>query len=146
MLVGGDLGTSVQTLNTSDGNNGLLGGSNSPLFYGPGDGVDNEIESEAVPIDFGTVGQLYVQTKNVPGAGESYTFVLCKNKVCDSKGVTCTISIPNLTECNDLIDTASYSPGDTISLQGTATGGAAPTDVTWSVVMKQTAPPPPTPF
>lgn len=139
MLVGGDLGSSVQLLNT---NNGLLGAGNT-LYYGPGNGVDNEIESEAAPIDFGTVGQLYVQTKNVPGPGESYTFVLCKNNVCDTKGVTCTISIPNLTECNDLIDTASYSPGDTIALRGVATGGAAPTDVAWSVVVKQTAPPPP---
>jgi hypothetical protein len=142
MLVGGDLGTSVETL---DSNNGLLGGGNT-LYYGPGNGVDNEIESEAVPIDFGSVGQLYVQTKNVPGANNSYTFVLCQNNVCDPKGVTCTVTMPSLTECQDIIDTLSFSQGDTIALKGTATGGATPTDVSWIVVVKQTAPPPPAPF
>lgn len=142
MLVGGDLGSSVQTLNASNGDDGLLSGINTPLFYGPGNGVDIVLESEAVPIDSGTVTQLWVQTKNVPGAGppsENYTFVLCKNSSCKTP-VTCTINLPNLTECNDLTDTLDFAAGDTIALQASASAGANETEVSWSVVLKQTAP------
>jgi hypothetical protein len=138
LLTGGDLGDSVQVF---DSNDGLLSGTNTPLYYGPGNGVDSIVESEAVPIDSGTASQLWVQTKNVAGPGATYTFVLCKNGVCDSKGVTCTINLPTLTECNDPVGTLSFSQGDTIYLRGDATRGANPTDVSWSVVMTQTAPP-----
>jgi len=139
MLAGCDLGSSVQTL---DSNEGLLSGLNQPLYYGPGNGVDNILESMAVPIDFGTASKLYVQTKQVAGPGQTYTFVLCKNSVCDPNGVTCTINLPNLTECSDLIHTLDYAPGDTIALKGTASLSAAPTEVSWSVVITQTAPTP----
>ena len=43
--------------------------SNSPIYYGPGNGADTQLESEAVPIDASTVTQLWVQTKNAPGPG-----------------------------------------------------------------------------
>jgi len=138
LLTGGDLGSSVQTL---DSNEGVLSGTNSPLYYGPGNGVDTIVESEAVPIDSGTASTLWVQVKNVAGPGQSYTFILCKNGVCDPKGVACTISLPTLTECSDLVGTLSFAQGDTIELQGTATAKAAPSEVSWSVVMTQTAPP-----
>src|SRR3981189_296549 len=59
MLTGGDLGSSVQTLNSTNGDNGLLSGTNTPLYYGPGNGVDSIFESEAVPIDSGTATQLW---------------------------------------------------------------------------------------
>ena len=140
LLTGGDLGSSVQTL---DSNEGVLSGTNSPLYYGPGNGVDTIVESEAVPIDSGTASTLWVQVKNVAGPGQSYTFILCKNGVCDPKGVACTISLPTLTECSDLVGTLSFAQGDTIELQGTATTKAAPTEVSWSVVMTQTALPVP---
>jgi len=136
LLTGGDLGSSVQTL---DSNEGVLSGTNSPLYYGPGNGVDTIVESEAVPIDSGTASTLWVQVKNVAGPGESYTFTLCKNGVCDPKGVTCTVNLPTLTECSDLVGTLSFAQGDTIELQGTATAKAAPSEVSWSVVMTQTA-------
>ncbi len=140
MLTGGDLGSSVQTrFTSSDGDNGLLGAGNSPLYYGPGNGVDSIFESEAVPIDSGSAAQLWVQVKNVAGPNQTYTFVLCKNSVCDPKGVTCTINLPTLTECSDLVDTLAYSQGDTIYLKGTASPGAAATEVSWSVVITQTA-------
>jgi hypothetical protein len=141
MLTGGDLGSSVQTLNSTNGDNGLLGAGNSPLYYGPGNGVDSIFESEAVPIDSGTAAQLWVQVKNVAGPNQTYTFVLCKNSACDSKGVTCTINLPTLTECSDLVGTVAYSQGDTIYLKGIASPGAAATEVSWSVVITQTAGP-----
>ena len=138
MLVGGDLGSSVQTL---DLNEGILSGTNSPLYYGPGNGVDTIYESEAVPIDSGTAAQLWVQVKNVAGPNQTYTFTLCKNGTCDPKGVTCTINLPTLTECSDLVGTVAYGQGDTIYLKGTASPNAAATEVSWSVVITQTAPP-----
>jgi Collagen triple helix repeat (20 copies) len=140
-LGGGDLGTNVELL-FGPGFKGILAGDGSsvgtsPIYYGPGNGSDTILESEAVPIDASTVTQLWVQTKNVPGPGHSYTFQLCVNSVCDSN-VTCTIDLPTLTECNDLKDYQHYSPGDTIALKGTADDGAAPTDVSWMVVLHQT--------
>ena len=138
MLTGGDLGSSVQTL---DSNEGILSGTNAPLYYGPGNGVDSIFESEAVPIDSGTAAQLWVQVKNVAGPGQTYTFTLCKNGTCDPKGVTCTIALPTLTECSDLVGSVAYSQGDTIYLKGDASIGALPTEVSWSVVITQTAPP-----
>jgi len=153
MLVGGDLGTQVQTLASNvSSDDYILSGINSPLWYGPGNGVANGsddvspeggfgLESIAVPIDNGTVTQLWVQTKNVPGPGQTYVFVLCKNSSCVTP-VTCTITLPGLTECNDLVDTLDFAPGDTIALQASASGGANPTHVSWSVVVKQTAPRP----
>jgi len=138
MLAGGDLGSSVQTL---DSDEGLLSGLNSPLYYGPGNGVDTILESEAVPIDSGTVSKLYVQTKQVAGPGQVYTFELCINSNCGT-GVKCTINLPNLSECSDLIHTLDYAPGDTIALKGTASPSATATEVSWSVVMTQTAPTP----
>ncbi len=134
MLVGGDLGDEVQAIYSGR----ALGGGNT-LFYGPGDGVDKVLESETVPIDSGTVTQLWVQTKNVPGPGQSYTFTLCINSSCKTP-VTCSILLPTLTECSDTIDTQDYTPGDTIALQGTASATAVSTDVSWSVVVKRTAP------
>jgi hypothetical protein len=152
IMAGGDLGDDVQTHNLASFSlNFVLGGVAGPgfspvLYYGPGNGVDNILESEAVPVDFGTVTQLWVQTKNVPGPGQSYTFVLCKNSVCDPKltFVTCSISLPNLTECHDTIDTLDFAAGDTIALKAIASTspppGALPTHVSWSVVFTQTAP------
>jgi len=148
MLVGGNLGDAVQ--NSLNGDEGRLSASNSPRFYGPGNGVANGsddvspeggfgLESIAVPIDNGTVTQLWVQTKNVHGPGQTYVFVLCKNSSCVTP-VTCTITLPGLTECNDLVDTLDFAPGDTIALQAKATGGAVQTNVSWSVVVKRTAP------
>jgi len=136
MLTGGDLGSSVQTLDSAEG---ILSGINSPLFYGPGNGVDVTFESEAVPIDSGTAAQLWVQVKNVAGFGQSYTFTLCKNSTCDPLGLTCTISLPTLTECSDLVGSVAYNQGDTIYLKGTATKDANETEVSWSVVVTQTA-------
>jgi len=138
MLTGGDLGSSIQTLDSSEG---ILSGANTPLYYGPGNGVDSIFESEAVPIDAGTATQLWVQVKNVAGPGHSYTFTLCKNGTCDPAGVTCTISLPTLTECSDLTGSVSYNQGDTIYLKGTASIDAQPTEVSWSVVITQTAGP-----
>jgi Collagen triple helix repeat (20 copies) len=140
-LGGGDLGTNVELL-FGTGFAGILAGEGSsvgtsPIYYGPGNGADTILESEAVPIDASTVTQLWVQTKNVPGPGHRYTFQLCINSVCDSN-VTCTIDLPNLTECSDLKDYQHYNPGDTIALEGTADEGAAPTDVSWMVVLHQT--------
>jgi len=139
-LGGGDLGTNAQLL-FGAGFAGILSGSSavgtSPIYYGPGNGSDTILESEAVPLDASTVTQLWVQTKNVPGPGHTYTFQLCINSECNSN-VTCTIDLPNLTSCNDTMDYQHYSPGDTIALKGTADDGAAPTDVSWSVVVHQT--------
>ena len=139
-LGGGDLGTNAQLL-FGAGFAGILSGSSavgtSPIYYGPGNGSDTILESEAVPIDASTVTQLWVQTKNVPGPGHFYTFQLCVNSVCDSN-VTCTIELPTRTACNDLNDYQHYNPGDTIALKGTADDGAAPTDVSWMVVLHQT--------
>src|SRR5277367_3554603 len=86
-LGGGDLGTNVQLL-FGPGFAGIQAGEGSsfgtsPIYYGPGNGSDTILESEAVPIDASTVTQLWVQTKNVPGAGHHYTFQLCINNQCD---------------------------------------------------------------
>src|SRR5258708_26598595 len=137
-LGGGDLGSNVEVL---FGYTSVLSGSVSgttPIYYGPGNGADTILESEAVPIDASTVTQLWVQTKNAPGPGESYSFQLCINSDCLSPAVTCSINLPNLTECNDLTHSQKYKAGDTIALKGTATEGAAPTEVSWMVVVHQT--------
>jgi len=139
-LGGGDLGSNAELL---FGYQSILAGTSSPvgtnpIYYGPGNGADTQLESEAVPIDASTATQLWVQTKNVPGPGQTYTFQLCINSDCTTSPVTCTISLPTSTECNDLAHSQAYKPGDTIALEATATDGAAPTEVTWMVVMHQT--------
>jgi hypothetical protein len=148
-LGGGDLGSNVELL---FGYATVLGGpsgptgpgcntptcSTTPVYYGPGNGADTQLESEAVPIDASTVTQLWVQTKSAPGPGQSYTFQLCINSDCKTSPVTCSINLPNLTECNDLLDVQKYAAGDTIALKATATDFAAPTEVTWMVVVHQT--------
>jgi len=138
-LGGGDLGSNVELL---FGYDSVLSGQGSPgttpVYYGPGNGADAILESEAVPIDASTVTQLWVQTKQAPGPGESYTFQLCINSDCSTPKVACSINLPNLTECNDLIDTQKYSAGDTIALKGIASDGAARTEVSWMVVVHQT--------
>lgn len=147
-LGGGDLGSNVEN-NLLGFSTALAGTSSavgtSPIFYGPGNGADTQLESEAVPIDASTVTQLWVQTKNVPGPGQSYTFQLCIDSDCTTPPVTCTINLPGLTECNDLTHSQKYTPGDTIALKGTATEGAAPTEVSWMVVVHQTGGDLPTP-
>jgi hypothetical protein len=152
-LGGGGLGSNVQllfgytsTLGGPSGPTGPTGAggcssptcSNSPVYYGPGNGGDTQLESVAVPIDASTVTQLWVQTKNVPGAGQSYTFQLCINSDCKTPPVTCSINLPNLTECNDLLHSQKYNAGDTIALKATASDDAAPTELTWMVVVHQT--------
>jgi hypothetical protein len=144
LLVGGDLGFTTQVYNLiTYGQHLLLGatlGAVTPVYYGPGNGADSGINSEAVPIDEGTVGSLSVQTAgfSVPPSGESYTFQLCINSDCTSSPVTCTINLPTLTECNDTVHTQDYKAGDTITLQGTASTGTPPVNVMWSVVVTQT--------
>lgn len=150
-LGGGNLGSNVALL---FGYNSVLGGSsgpsggnpfcstptcsNSPIFYGPGNGADTQLESVTVPIDASTVTQLWVQTKNAPGPGQDYTFQLCVNGDCTSSPVTCSIDIPNLTECHDVLHSQKYNAGDTIALKATATPGAVATELTWMVVVHQT--------
>jgi hypothetical protein len=145
-LGGGDLGSNAELL---FGFASVLSGDPSvgsfDVYYGPGNGADTILASIAVPIDVSTVTQLWVQTKNAAGtgitatgAGASYTFRLCVNGDCDSSPVTCTINLPNLTECNDLLHTQHYNAGDTIALEGLASDGAAPTEVSWMVVVHQT--------
>jgi len=157
-LGGGDLGSNVELL---FGYQSVLGGSmaasggnpfcntgtcsNSPIYYGPGNGADTQLDSIAVPIDTSTVTQLWVQTKNVPGPGESYTFQLCINSDCKTSKVACAINLPTLTECNDLVDMQKYKAGDTIALKGKASDGAAATEVSWMVVLHQTGGDLPTP-
>ncbi|MGD0116755.1 MAG: hypothetical protein ABSD30_01740 [Candidatus Binatus sp.] len=149
-LSGGDLGSNAVLLygftNELAGTDftSLSEGTN-PIYYGPGNGADIALESEAVPIDASTETQLWVQTKNVPGAGQSYSFQLCVNSDCTSSPVKCAINLGDLTTCSDLVDTQSFSPGDTIALKATASDGAAPTEVTWTVVMHQTGGDLPTP-
>jgi hypothetical protein len=138
-LGGGDLGSNVELL---FGYTSVLAGTSSPvgtspIYYGPGNGADFTLESESVPIDASTETQLWVQTNTAAGPGQSYTFQLCINSDCTTPKVTCTINLPNLTECSDLVDTQQYKPGDMIALKGTATSGAAATEVSWMVVMHQ---------
>jgi hypothetical protein len=122
----------------------------TPLYYGPGNGVDSIIESEAVPIDQGVASNLWVQTATNPGAGNSYTFRLCRNGDCGDRrapGLTCTINLPTATECSDTVDTQVFNAGDDITLQGIAISGNSPPDVNatnvkWSVVITQTNPSP----
>jgi hypothetical protein len=142
-LGGGDLGSNASLLfgykNTLAGTTSTVG--TNPIFYGPGNGADTQLESEAVPIDTSVATQLWVQTTNAPGAGETYTFTLFDNT--NSTYVSCSIgnpssSFPTLTECNDLDNSASFNAGDTIALKATASDGAAPTEVKWLVVMHQT--------
>ena len=173
ILTGGDLGFAVQAFNffASDCANQFLLGNNqtvspcgltkpaqtgvfdpfngtTPLYYGPGNGVDSVIESVTVPIDQAVASHLYVETAVNPGAGNSYTFNLCINTNCKT-GVTCTINLATATECNDLVDTQVYNQGDDIALEGIATSGNTPpnvnaTNVKWSVVLTQTTAPSPT--
>jgi Collagen triple helix repeat (20 copies) len=151
LLVGGDLGLRVQFHNFfSFGNKFLLGGSGSGgapipgtpvIFYGPGNGADNMIQSETVPIDAGTASQLYVETGFAPGAGNQYTFSLCINHDCSTE-VACSINLPTATECSDTdpTHTVVYNAGDDIALRGAASSGANVTSVKWSVVITQTTP------
>jgi len=78
MLTGGDLGSSVQTL---DSNEGILSGTKcSPLTMVPVNGVDSIFESEAVPIDSGPPRKLWVQVKNVAGPGQHLHFYLVQER------------------------------------------------------------------
>lgn len=168
LLTGGDLGFKVQFYNYINftGPNGpnefLLGGASStpipgwsPLYYGPGNGVDQVLNSEAVPVDAGVASHLYVETASTASGANpepfpsTYKFELCINSNCHT-GVTCTITLPTLTECQDLVDTQAYNAGDDIALKGIASSGcgidcAQATNVKWSVVYALTTPPPPTP-
>jgi hypothetical protein len=147
-LQGGDLGSNIELIYGSGGTGFTselagtsytpLGQGTNPIFYGPGNGADTNLESVAVPIDAATITQLWVQVKNVPGAGEDYSFRLCVNGDCNTSPVTCKIDLPNLTECDDLTDTQSYNVGDTIALRAVATDGASPTELSWMVVAHQT--------
>lgn len=153
-LTGGDLGSAVQGLFM---NHSILGGCqlwvtdsqiidglNNPcaIYYGPGNGADRILESEAVPIGKATAIQLWVQTKVVPGPGQTYTFTLCKNKDCNTS-ISCFINLPGLTECNDLAHTVDFAAGDTIALRGEPSFEANPTEVSWAVVLQNLDPVPP---
>ena len=148
LLVGGNLGATVQGYNTSTffnvfllGNSSSSPPGNSPLYYGPGNGVDAIVDTEAVPIDAGTASQLFVQASGIPGDGQSYTFDLLING--NPTPVTCTIGLPPnpaVTQCSDLVDTQAYNAGDTIELEGTASCCSNPANVMWSVVITQTNP------
>ena len=149
-LSGGDMGSNAVLLygftNELAGTDFTgLGEGTNPIYYGPGNGADIELESEAVPIDASTETQLWVQAKNAPGAGQTYTFQLCVNSDCTSSPVHCFIDLGDLSTCNDLVDTQVFAAGDTIALKATATDGAAPTEVSWTVVMHQTGGDLPTP-
>lgn len=156
LLTGGDLGFYTQGYNHFTLHNNFLLGcpftfpvGHTPLFYGPGNGVDNILNSETVPIAGGVASNLYVQTAwnpgNTPTTGQTYTFNLCINSNCNT-GVTCSINLPTATECSDTVDTLTFNPGDDIALEGIATCGptvadpANPTNVKWSVVITQTTP------
>jgi len=110
-LGGGDLGSNVELL---FGYTSVLAGSSSPvgtspIYYGPGNGADTQLESEAVPIDASTVTQLWVQTKSAPGAGQSYTFQLCINSDCTTPTVTCSVTVPTCSwkSCRSVASTSS---------------------------------------
>jgi hypothetical protein len=155
-LTGGDLGSAVQGLFMNDSELGgcqialvavPVDGFANPcnIYYGPGNGADEILESEAVPIGKSRATQLWVQTKVVPGPGESYEFTLCKNKDCDTS-VSCFINLPGLTECNDLTHTLDFEDGDTIALRGSPSFGANKTEVSWAVVLQTRPLPPPPPM
>lgn len=75
-------------------------------------------EAVIVPTS-GTLSNLYVQHVTVPGAGNSFVYVLFQNGI--ATAITATISGTNAT-ANDLTHSIAVTAGDTLSWQATPTG------------------------
>lgn len=93
-------------------------------------------QSSILPTN-GSIDKLYVESSNAPGAGRSLVYTVRKNGA--ATGITCTMtgtgSGAGITRCNDTTNAASFSAGDTMSLEaapsGTPTGGNTRFAVRW---------------
>ena len=80
--------------------------------------------------------KLVVRLSVAPGAGTSYTYTLFKNGVATS--LTCTIS-DLATSGSDLVNSATFAAGDTISIKRTRTGVPASSIQRFSIVCETTS-------
>ncbi len=78
----------------------------------------------------GTVDKFYVALSGTPGTGTSYDFTVFKNGV--TTGITCQVA-NTATTCNDPTNTASFSAGDSITIQVVPTGTPTARSPKWGL-------------
>ncbi len=79
----------------------------------------------------GTASNLQIKISQAPGSGNQWKLTLCKNG--SATGVTCTISGSSATACSDASHTASFSAGDTISMEIDPSSEPIGAAMSWSV-------------
>jgi Collagen triple helix repeat (20 copies) len=110
-------------------------GDTSFLFMGPGNGASFVQTSVQVPTPGGEAFDLQVNLDDEPGAGASYTFVVCNEATCDESpdGVSCIIA-NGATTCFDDTDETFFNPGDTLSIEAfNSSDDPSTVDVGWSL-------------
>jgi Collagen triple helix repeat (20 copies) len=103
-------------------------------YYGPGNGASHDpvegLVSESVPLPAGTLSNLTVLVDRAPGTGNTDTFQVCINSVCNGN-VTCQIQNLAQTCTSTLTDTIHDS--DRVAIAAVGSTLAAPANVTWSM-------------
>jgi hypothetical protein len=69
-----------------------------------------------------------------PGTGNSYAFTVMRNGV--ATAITCTVSGNSTTTCSNVVNTQSFTAGDTISLQSVPASSPTARSVSWSVKLQ----------
>jgi len=166
ILSGGALGGTIANAAaiTLDGTTGDMGLPTMPLYFGPGNGAAgkgvstfppqpnaNPQTSVQVPTPGGTAFNMWVAISPTAGAiGASYTFVICNGADCSlvtnpfcavENGILPPPAPPDTTVCTTTgfplsPESLEFAPGDTLSIQAYASGGAVvynPVAVSWSM-------------
>jgi hypothetical protein len=161
--LGGTIGSAAAI--TLDGTTGSLAMPTTPLYFGPGNGAAgkgistfppqpnaNPQTSVQVPTPGGTAFNMWVSIAptDAGAIGASYTFVICNGADCsETTNPFCAVQVgilppppPNTTtSCTTTgfpmsPDSLDFLPGDTLSIQAYASGGAVlynPVSVSWSM-------------
>jgi hypothetical protein len=120
-IIGG--GTGSDSLSTS-------GSSYVPAFASnvtTGGGAEALVQ-QVVPVG-ATLSNFYVRLSGTPGTGDSYIVTVRRDGA--ATAVTCTIGAA-ATSCNDLTHTATFTAGQLLSIQVTATGTPTSRTMLWT--------------
>ena len=90
----------------------------------------SEVNRKQLIADSCTMKNLYVKLDGSPGTSKNYVFTLMKNGV--ATGLTVTISDSSTTN-NDTTNTASFSPGDEVSLRCVPNGTPTARRARWGI-------------